>query len=762
MDRRFSRYVVAVALLAAPILVWLAIRAQTHSDDINNWIDRASTPFADYLTYTQRFGSDDEIVVSWQGCFTDDPRLTRAVTALRSQGGPWLDRVISGSEALTALRQSASGFGESSSRRRLRGSLFGDDLQTTCLIVRLNGPGRSRLDQSVRDLLGTLESATGLDQREIHLAGKAITDHALTDLTNQSLWWGIPGALLAALIAWCCIRDTTLTLQMMGVSALAGVTSLALVEICGIKVNGLLVLMPVLVFVLTLGCAVHMVRSLQRHLTEAPGGSPLAAMEPALRQSLPPVILSMVTTAIGIGSLGFSSLPAVFQLGSLSAVSLLLALAMLVYLLPAMWVCLGTGRNSASRPLARQRVPQLLIQLNQWPGLVLLGFAAAIVPALIGFSRFDTDLNTRNLFASSTKLVQDAAWIEENLYPLGRVDIVVSFPADMQINRFQQLRWIQQIQTAFRQETSYHAAISAANLIRVPVSNTPLQKHLTQQLIATQIDHDYDTLNREGMLHSDASADRWRITVACRLDDDHDERLLADRLLLLAGAALVSQPVSPDPLSSDSPLVLSDEVPETSPIGLQATGLGVLSAQAQRQLFADLARGLVTALLLVTPLIMLTLRSAGLGLLAILPNVFPILMVFGYYGLAGFKLDSGAILTASVGLGIAIDDTVHFLHYYRLHRELDPAGSCGRTERRNAVAWALQRCASPVLITSLIICCGLCFFSLSPFLPVRNFAICMMLMMLSAALADLLLLPALLVHPWFNGRQTRGIKGMGT
>jgi predicted RND superfamily exporter protein len=748
----YPKVIVAIALLATPLLAGLAIRAQTNTDDVNNWIDRASPEYAWYENDIRHFGSDDEIIISWDGCSVDDPRVPEAASRLRRDCGPWINRIVTGPTALAGLRRSGAGFSGQSARRRLRGSLLGDDLETTCLVARLSAEGRDRLDDVVARLDETLGSLPGIDARDLHYGGKAITDHALNSLTNRSLVWGIPGALLAALIALGCVRNAVLTIGMIFVASLAALASLAAVPLAGVQVNGLLVLMPVLVFVLTLGCAVHMVSSLQRQLDAdvTPAANRDAVVRYTLLQSLPPVVLSMTTTAIGIGSLAWSPLPAVYQFGWFSAGSLLLAMLLLVFLLPAVWHCLGTGQPIRRHPGHRAGLVNRLIAINRHPALAGGAFAMATIPALVGIGRFETDLHPGNLFGRGTDYRQDRRWIEKHLFPLGRVDFVISFPRKLASNRFQQLKYVQRIQASFRRDEHYHSAYSAANLIPVKPIRSPLQRQLTRQLVATQIDHDYRRLNEQGLLYSEEAGDQWRISVSCAINETHDEKAHADRLLELARQSLqqVNAVRLPDVTYGDSsPLAL-----DASQIGIRYSGMGPLAASGQRRLFQDLIRGLLTALLLITPLIMISMQSVRAGLTALIPNLFPIVMVFGYFGLAGWKLDTGAVLTATVGLGIAVDDTVHFLHYYRRAGRRSSvdlvAASPSPVPQGTAVHEAIRCCARPILTTSLIVCGGLFFFSFSQFLPVRNFAICLILMMIAAAVADLVLLPCLLTGPF--------------
>ena len=73
-----------------------------------------------------------------------------------------------------------------------------------------------------------------------------------------------------------------------------------------------------------------------------------------------------------------------------------------------------------------------------------------------------------------------------------------------------------------------------------------------------------------------------------------------------------------------------------------------------------------------------------------LPNVLPILMVFGGMGWLGIDVDVGSMMTASIALGVAVDDTIHYLNWFR--EELDRLG-----DRKKAILAAYKHCATPTL-----------------------------------------------------------------
>lgn len=128
------------------------------------------------------------------------------------------------------------------------------------------------------------------------------------------------------------------------------------------------------------------------------------------------------------------------------------------------------------------------------------------------------------------------------------------------------------------------------------------------------------------------------------------------------------------------------------------------------------------------------------GLVSMLPNVFPIMLVFGAMGFLGIAVDIGSMMTASVAMGIAVDDTIHFLNWY--NRGLEQ----GMT-RKEAIRFSYTSCAESMAQTGLIVGCGLFVFALSTFQPTQRFGVLMLVLLNTATLGDLFVLPALLASP---------------
>ena len=182
------------------------------------------------------------------------------------------------------------------------------------------------------------------------------------------------------------------------------------------------------------------------------------------------------------------------------------------------------------------------------------------------------------------------------------------------------------------------------------------------------------------------------------------------------------------------------------PAGLSAkyTGMVPLVYKTQHALILGLTNSIIMAFFLIAFIIMVILRSVAGGLVAMIPNVFPVIVVFGAMAWLGIQVDVGTMMTASVALGVAVDDTMHYLTWF------SDGISRGNTPKEAAV-WGYKRCATAMTQSTLIAGLGLSAFMFSTFVPTQRFGVLMLSILFMALFGDLIFLPSLLTGPagWF-------------
>jgi predicted RND superfamily exporter protein len=170
------------------------------------------------------------------------------------------------------------------------------------------------------------------------------------------------------------------------------------------------------------------------------------------------------------------------------------------------------------------------------------------------------------------------------------------------------------------------------------------------------------------------------------------------------------------------------------------TGVVPIVYKAQRMLLDSLIQSTFWSVLTITPLLMWIARSATAGVVAMIPNVLPIVMVFGGMGWLGIDVDVGSMMTASIALGVAVDDTIHYLNWFR--EALDRTG-----DRKQAILEAYKHCATPTVQAATISGLGLSIFAISTFTPTQRFGVLMLVILWLGAVAELIFFPALLAGP---------------
>ncbi|MHC5009406.1 MAG: efflux RND transporter permease subunit [Planctomycetota bacterium] len=167
------------------------------------------------------------------------------------------------------------------------------------------------------------------------------------------------------------------------------------------------------------------------------------------------------------------------------------------------------------------------------------------------------------------------------------------------------------------------------------------------------------------------------------------------------------------------------------------TGDGYVYARAMDGLIRDVLRSLLGAAAVIFAIIAVLFRSLRLGLISILPNLTPLVLTLGYMTLRGYELNTANVIVFAIGLGVAVDDTIHLLARYR--EEL-----AGGAHERMAIRRALAGAGRAMVLTTLLMVLGLTFLSTSEFVPTRRFAELTSVTMVAALIGDLCLLPACL------------------
>ncbi len=208
------------------------------------------------------------------------------------------------------------------------------------------------------------------------------------------------------------------------------------------------------------------------------------------------------------------------------------------------------------------------------------------------------------------------------------------------------------------------------------------------------------------------------------------------KVIDLTGPALTSS--VPSTTSATDPKEISrNDHPWLSAV---YTGVVPIVYKAQRALLQSLVESTFWSFITISPLMMFVCRGVRAGAVSMIPNILPVICIFGAMGWLGIPIDIGSMMSASIALGVAVDDTIHFLAWFR--NDLDRLG-----DRKKAIVAAYQSCATPTLQSALISGLGLSVFAFSTFTPTQRFGWLMLTILVAGVVAELVMLPAILAGP---------------
>ena len=716
-------WILIAALGLLPFLLFLALRLDTNTNDMLNWVPGNTQQSQIYDKFTELFGEDDELILSWDGCTIDDPRLAELEMRLNmaKSSSELFSDVNSGRSVLNQMAGTKFSYSEAGLKRRLRGVVF-DAEDQTLLMIQLSEKGKRNGDQSISEIVDQVEATEGLNLDDIRIAGNAYTNFQLDQSTQKTLLLSFPAILMAMAFTFFCLRSIRLTVASMLAAGVAGLLSVSLIALFGAKFNCLLVMMPVLVIVLTFSATIHL-SSYYKSCLRANHTDPVNGM---LQIGCRPCLLAILTTAVGIVMLATSQIQAICGFGLFTAMGLCASLSCILLLFPAILKFWRPGqrellaiRNNGLHSYFNIRIPG---RTAAWYANAVVLVCLATIPVFaIGLTKIESRLLAERMFSRKSKVSRNTKWLANRFSSVHSVDAVISFPQSVSnSNLVDEIRQLRSVQAALSRLNAVESTVSIVNFCRLPDSRRSASSFVESKMINESLKGEFQQLIDRRLVAESEDRTYWRIRLGVDADFASEVELVLRDIDTRMNQAI-------------------GEIPGNA-TGL-VTGAWPLYTFGRLQMFTDLANSFVLAFVVITPIVMLLTGGIWSGLIAMVPNVFPALAFFGSLGWLGIEIDTGTILTACVGLGIAVDDTLHYIHEYVRIRKTE------KLNRTLGAFSAVSSCVRPMSYTTIICTIGLSVFIFSEFLPAQNFAIAICFLLGLALICDILFLPALIIGP---------------
>ena len=717
--------------LLSPVVLYGAFQSLwSMNDDAVSWTGSDLDARRRLEWFDKHFAASDSVLVSWQGCTLDDERLDRFAESLESARFPWLDRVVTGRQVLNDLTTPPYGKHRPEAIEQLHNVMIGPDGATTCAVVILTDAARENGRLVLSKIREIAQRDCQVNPDTLHLAGHLVDTATINNASLQTLnRLSIPSALLVLVVAWPFLKSLRLALLVLLTATFCQCAGLALIHFTGGHMNGMLGIMPILVMVIFVSSSVHLINYYRDALPHL--GAAEAPMH-AVRVGWFPCALAIGTTGLGIASLALSHVAPIHDFGVYSALSMVLVLASLLIVLPGSLVLTAryeAAHNRIPAKPAHGKFPSrfwkaVSIPVSRYHRWFVLGSVAIMLVASLGLPRLHGSMRLVDFFSPKTQIYQDHLWLNENIGPLLPAEVVLVFSEPDEWPMLDRLRVVTRIEEAIHDMPLEVGTVSLAAFLPRPKDKATVRSTASRAIFNRIIERRRDELaSTNQYLATDQGRELWRIHVRqqCLGDVRYEDAVaMLDETVDRAVATLPED--------------------EQSRLTVIHTGMLPLLADAHPALMRDLIVSFAASFILITITLSLGLRSLPLGLLSMLPNIFPIVVVFGIMGWIRPAIDPGTMMTASIGLGIAVDDTVHFLTWFRRGRA---EGMLPRAAVRNAY----QHCGKAILRTTVICGAGLAVYGISSFAPAARFGILVSQLLAAAVIGDLVFLPALLSGP---------------
>lgn len=703
-------------------VVYERFRQQFGTDSVTLVILRADDVFRpDVLAAVRRL---TDLIEQLEGVV----RVESLATARRVQADDDLieNRPLVGAEIPTAPDELAAVRDYALSHRVLVGHLVSADARATALVVytdpeRADSAFNRRFVEKLDALLAA-EERPGLTVFEVGrpLLKRTYSDYILRDLIRL-----VPiSSLVLVVVLLLFFRTMDAVVVPMLTVGSSVVWSLGMMALAGIPLNVVTAVIPTLLVTIGFTEDVHIIADYHSRLRSGLGRKD--ALKAAITETAAPILVTTVTTVVGFASLALSDVTMLVQFGYGSALALIGNYVATMAILPPAMLAVPVPRTATrGGPTRLGPVERRFHAFIEWLGWfdvrhrVAILVVAGVVSAAAIASLARIDVNT---------------------------DFFSFFPEDAPIRA---------------RAREAHEVLTGAETFWVVVDtqrrDAAAEPELLDRIVKLQ-----QYLAGTGLVDKTVSIADYVMTINRDLAGgrSQDERLPASReqvaqyLLLVDGpdlASLLNADASAAAIlvrhnvSGSAPLAelrrrIDEYVASGFPpdVDVQTTGESILTNNAADYMAVNELTSFGFTFLAIAVIHSALFMSVRIGLLSLIPDLIPIVAVYGLMALLGVPLNSGTALIATIAIGISVDDTVHHLMTY--------AREIGESSHPSLAMFAtLRKVGRPIVTASLALASGFLVLLGSGFVPLHQFGLFSALTMLIALVTELFVTPALLV-----------------
>jgi len=562
---------------------------------------------------------------------------------------------------------------------------------------------------------------------DIYLSGMVLMNNAFSEASQSDMKTLVPISFAVMLITLgLMIRGftgTAVTLLVILFSILAG---MGMGGHLGFPITPPSASSPTIILTVAIANCVHILVTLLHEMRA--GREKKEALVESLRVNMQPVFLASVTTAIGFLSMNFSEVPPFQHLGNMVAFGVLASFVLSVLFLPAAISLLPmrVRRVANDDSHLMYRFGDFVVRRRR---PLMWGMTTVVVVLVASVPRNELNDVFVHYFDPSVTFRQDADFMTDNLTGLYNIEYSLDSGEPGGISKPEYLHDVAAFSRWFRgQPETIHVGTLTDVMSRLNKNmhgddpawyRLPAERDLAAQyLLLYEMSLPYG-LDLNNQINVDKSSIRFTATL---------QTMSSNELLALERRAAQW-------LEANAPNIVNPE----------GSGGSLMFAHIGKRNIISMLVGTTLALIGISFILMLALRSVKIGLISMIPNLVPAAMGFGLWGLLVGEVGLSLSIVAGMTLGIVVDDTVHFLSkYLRARREKG-------FNSEEAVRYAFRSVGMALFTTSVVLVAGFLVLSLSNFQLNSGMGLLTSIVIAFALIADFLLLPPLLM--WLDNKE---------
>lgn len=561
----------------------------------------------------------------------------------------------------------------------------------------------------------------------VKATGMPVLDYTVDQLVfSEGTKFGLLALIASILLLLLIFRSATGVIVPVLILALTLVMVYGLMGWAKLPVSLISVLIPPLLFVISVSYSIHVINHVQHGFRDT--GSRLKAIRYAYRHATWPCLFTALTTIMGFVSFVFIPMQPIRDVGIACAIGVAITFALVMVLIP---ISFSFGRDrQPNRPTRRAEssanlehtgiIPKFGEFSVAHPWLVGITFLLALAP-FIGYSfKFRIDSDFFDMLGDRVQFVQDSRYITSRLGGIYSYEVFIELPEAGMAKDPEVLRVLDTVTETVNAWDSTQQSMSLNDLIR--------------QINMTMNNNDpaYDAIPDDPELIAQYLL-LYEMSGGDSLDDwvDYEYQYLRLSVQASETSAAMQQKLADLTHMAAARLPAGTSVRVVGDIPMLLRMISLLSSGQ--------VQSMLTAFLMIAPTMMLVIRSFKVGLIAMIPNVLPMLFVTGAMGILDYPLDMVTVMVIPTLLGIAVDDTIHYAVHFK--QAFLKTGSYRAANRDT-----LHTVGNPMVFASMILILGFGTMSLALFKSMVNTGILSVIGILTAMLTELCLSPILFVY----------------